>query len=79
MDNNLFLGADMVESVYMDDELKIILDEKAKECDSRNAYIFVTNGYKCALEVVVKYEEGMICKTNAPLEVGENTFQFNMD
>jgi hypothetical protein len=79
MDNNLFLGADMVKSVYEDNNLKITLDEKAKECKLKNAFIFVPNGYDCDMEVVVKFEEGSLRKTNAPLIEGENTFKFSMD
>ena len=76
MDNNLFLGADMVKSTFKDDELKITVDEKAKECNSTNAFIFVPNGYKCDLKVVANYEEGVLCATNTSLKIGENTFKF---
>lgn len=75
MDNNLFLGADMVSSVYENGKLTLTLDEKAFECDNKNAFLFVPNGYECAGDIVAEYEQGKIYKSNKPLEIGENIIE----
>lgn len=79
MDNNVYLGADLVSSFYENGVLNMTLDEKAEQCDCRNAYFFVPNGYKCDCEVVAEYEEGKIYKGSKPLEIGENRVEIRKE
>lgn len=71
MNNNLFLGQDMVKSSYNDGKLIIGIEEKAEQCADRDIYFFVPNGFECDNDTVYTFDEGKIHCVKGPVACGE--------